>query len=106
MYGTRYEVAVMDERRKALAALGGGAAGGTAGETISTSMPGKVVAALVEIGETVEAGQGVIVVEAMKMENELKASAPGVVLKLCAAAGEAVEGGAPLVVLGPVPEES
>ena len=106
MYGTRYEVGVLDERRKALAALGGGAGASGAGETISTSMPGKVVAVLVEPGDVVEPGQGVIVVEAMKMENELKASAPGVVQKLCAAAGDAVEGGAPLVVLGPVPEES
>lgn len=106
MYGTRYEVGVLDERRKALAALGGGPGGGGAGETVSTSMPGRVVAVLVEPGETVEAGQGVVVVEAMKMENELKASAPGVVRKLCVAAGDAVEGGAPLVVLGPIPEES
>ena len=105
MYGTRYKVGVLDERRKALAALGGGAAAGGAGETISTSMPGRVVAVLVQVGDVVEPGQGVVVVEAMKMENELKASAPGVVSKLCAAAGDAVEGGAPLVVLVPVPEE-
>ena len=105
-YGTRYEVGVLDERRKALAALGGGGAAGGAGETISTSMPGRVVAVLVEVGDVVEPGQGVVVVEAMKMENELKATAPGVVSKLCAAAGDAVEGGAPLVVLVPVAEES
>jgi biotin carboxyl carrier protein len=104
MYGTRYEVGVLDERRKALAALGGGPGAGGGGETVSTSMPGRVVAVLVEVGDVVEPGQGVIVVEAMKMENELKAKAAGVVEKILATAGEPVEGGAPLVVLGPVEE--
>jgi len=106
LYGTRYEVGVLDERRKALAALGGGGAGGGGGETISTSMPGKVVAVLVSEGEIVAEGQGVVVVEAMKMENELAASGPGQVQAIHVAPGDAVEGGAALVLLAPLPEES
>ncbi len=101
--GHRYDVQVVDERARALAALGLG--GGASGEQIiSTSMPGKVVAILVEQGQAVSAGDGLIVVEARKMENELKASADGVVTSIEVAAGDAVEGGVTLVVIGP-PEE-
>jgi biotin carboxyl carrier protein len=101
--GHRHDLAVVDERRKALLALSGGAGAG-GGEVISTSMPGKVVALLVEEGQAVDAGDGIVVVEAMKMENELKASRPGVVQSIEVSAGDAVEGGAKLVILGP-PEE-
>jgi len=101
LYGTRYLVDVLDERRKVLRALGRGA-GDSGGQVLSTSMPGKVVALLVELGDVVEEDQGIVVVEAMKMENELKASGPGVVKEIAVAAGDAVEGGATLVVLGPV----
>jgi biotin carboxyl carrier protein len=62
-------------------------------------MPGKVVAVLVRVGEEVVAGQGVVVIEAMKMENELKAAAPGRVAEVRAVAGKAVNGGEVLVVL-------
>ena len=100
--GRRYDVQVVDERARALAALGvGGAATGE--QVISTSMPGKVVALLVEAGQTVEAGQGIVVVEAMKMENELKAKAPGVVQSVQVEQGQPVEGGATLVVIVPLP---
>ncbi len=101
--GVRHRLAVVDERRKALAALTGeGAGGGT--QVISTSMPGKVVALLVAEGDEVEAGQGVVVIEAMKMENELRASGPGVVQAIPVAVGDAVEGGAELVRIAP-PED-
>mgnify|MGYP002634550943 CR=1 FL=1 len=98
--GRRHELGVIDERQLALAALGlGGAAGND--NVVSTSMPGKVVALLVAEGDAVQAGQGVIVVEAMKMENELKAAAAGVVSSIPVAVGDAVEGGAPLVYIDP-----
>lgn len=94
--GVTHSVGVIDERRKALAAITGeGVTGG--GEVISTSMPGKVVALLVSEGDVVEAGQGIIVIEAMKMENELRASGPGVVEAIHVSVGDAVEGGAELV---------
>jgi len=96
MDGVRRRLGVVDERRKALAAItGDGAAGGA--QIISTSMPGKVVAILVAEGDAVEKGQGVIVIEAMKMENELRAAGPGVVASIPVAVGEAVEGGAELL---------
>jgi len=105
LYGSRYLVEVLDERRKVLRTLAGGAGGAGGRQVLSTSMPGKVVALLVEAGEAVEEGQGIVVVEAMKMENELKAESAGVVLEIVVAAGDTVEGGATLVVLGPVEAE-
>jgi len=102
--GVRYDVGVIDERDKALRALTGGAGGAGAGETISTSMPGKVVALLVAEGDTVQPGQGIIVIEAMKMENELKAAHAGVIADISVQVGQAVESGAALVHIAPLPE--
>jgi biotin carboxyl carrier protein len=62
-------------------------------------MPGKVVKLLVASGQEVSAGQGVIVIEAMKMENELKATGPGVVKEIKVQEGAGVAGGEVLVVI-------
>jgi biotin carboxyl carrier protein len=62
-------------------------------------MPGKVVRLLVKAGDSVKSGDGIIVVEAMKMENELKAPAPGTVKEIRVAEGKAVSAGEVLVVL-------
>lgn len=62
-------------------------------------MPGKVVRVLVQPGDTVETGQGLVVVEAMKMENEIAAARPGKVVSVDVEPGQAVEAGARLVVL-------
>ena len=62
-------------------------------------MPGKVVKVLVAAGDTVQQGQGLIVVEAMKMENELKSPKDGVVSELAVTEGQAVESGAKLLVV-------
>ena len=59
-------------------------------------MPGRVVRVLVNPGDAVAARQGVVVVEAMKMENELCAEAPGIVRSIQVQPGENVEGGSPL----------
>jgi biotin carboxyl carrier protein len=95
--GVAYHVDLVDERavRRARAS---GSTGGP--RTLTAPMPGKIVKHLVAVGDRVEAGQGVIVVEAMKMENELRAPAGGVVKALPAAEGTAVDAGAPLVILG------
>ncbi len=66
---------------------------------IVTPMPGRVVRVLVSEGDRVAAGQGVIVVEAMKMENELRANKDGLVRQVRGKAGDAVEAGAVLVVI-------
>ena len=68
--------------------------------TVKAPMPGKVVRVLVAAGDTVAAGAGLLVVEAMKMENELRAPRAGVVLELLAREGQAVESGALLAVVG------
>lgn len=104
-YGTTHAVGVVDERRKALDALAGGPGGRSRGEVISTSMPGRIVTVLVEEGQAVREGDGIVVVEAMKMENELVAGADGVVVSVLVQPGDTVEGGAKLVLIEP-PEES
>jgi len=65
-------------------------------------MPGLVVRVTATVGERVVAGQGLVVIEAMKMENELRASAAGLVTAVRAVPGTAVEKGALLVELGPI----
>ena len=83
---------------------GGGADAAAAGggpAEIRAVMPGKVVAVLAPEGREVQAGQGLVVVEAMKMENEITAPRAGRVASVRVQPGEAVEAGAILVVLGP-----
>jgi pyruvate carboxylase subunit B len=63
-------------------------------------MPGLVVRVQVVAGQQVEAGTGLVVVEAMKMENELRAVRAGVVSKVHVDVGQVVEKGAPLVTVG------
>ena len=67
--------------------------------TIASPMPGKVVAVLVKEGQQVAQGDGLVVVEAMKMENELKAPRAGTVKDLIATEGAPVDGGATLCVV-------
>ena len=73
-----------------------GASGAQEGALV-VNMPGKIVAVLVNEGDSVEAGQGLVIVEAMKMENELKAGKSGVVSSIKVTAGDTVESGALLL---------
>jgi biotin carboxyl carrier protein len=75
------------------------AAAGSGRQNISTPMPGKVVRLLVSEGDAVDAGQGLVVVEAMKMQNEMKASRAGRVVEVRVRDGETVGAGDTLVVL-------
>jgi biotin carboxyl carrier protein len=68
-------------------------------QQIKAPMPGKIVKLLVKPGDKVDARQGLVVVEAMKMENELKARAAGTVSEVRVTEGSSVEAGAILVVL-------
>jgi biotin carboxyl carrier protein len=68
-------------------------------DRITAPMPGKVVKLLVRAGDQVAARQGVVVVEAMKMENELRSPKAGRVKEIAVAAGESVEAGRTLVVI-------
>lgn len=73
----------------------------SAGAEVKAPMPGLVLRVLVAPGERVHAGQGLVVLEAMKMENELAAPADGVVASVHAAEGDAVAKNARLVTLAP-----
>ena len=97
--GEPYHIRIQDERTARLRAAVGKTARPSGRRTVTSPMPGKVVRHLVKLGDAVEAGQGVIVVEAMKMENELRAPAPGTVREIRAPEGAVVAGGAPLVVI-------
>jgi pyruvate carboxylase subunit B len=65
-------------------------------ERVTAYMPGRVVAVLVAEGEAVAAGQGIVVLEAMKMQNEIQAERAGTIKALFVRPGEAVETGNPL----------
>jgi glutaconyl-CoA decarboxylase len=69
-------------------------------EVISSPVPGTVMSVEVEPGQFVKAGDTVIILEAMKMENEITASVSGTVTKVLTSKGAAVDTGAPLVVIG------
>ena len=68
-------------------------------QRVTAPMPGKIVKLLVKAGDRVEPRQGLVVVEAMKMENELKARAAGTVAEVRAVEGASVEAGAILIIL-------
>lgn len=76
-----------------LARHAGADAAATGTRQTTAYMPGRVVTRLVAEGDSVEAGQGVLVLEAMKMENEIRAESAGVVRRFFVAEGEAVESG-------------
>lgn len=95
--GERYRIRVEEESRYIIRTRGGKA--GAGGQVLKAPMPGKVVLVEVEVGQVVAAGDGLIVLEAMKMENEFKASAAGTVKEIRVAAGQAVNPGDVLVVV-------
>jgi pyruvate carboxylase subunit B len=97
--GERLEVEVQDDRSKQIEALTGQGRKTSTGGVVKAPMPGLVVRVEVSAGSVVEAGAGLVVVEAMKMENELRASHRGVVERIHVQAGDRVEKGAPLVTL-------
>ncbi len=97
--GRPYTVQLEDERARALAGLGG--AGHERGEmAVHAPMPGLVASVLAAVGQTVERGQTVVVLEAMKMENDLIAPRSGVVHAVPVSPGQTVSQGDVLVVIG------
>lgn len=95
--GERWEVEVLDERTHHIRSLAGAGVQQRTAEVLKAPMPGMVVRVHAKPGDQVNAGAGLVVLEAMKMENELKAHAPGVVKSVRVTAGEAVEKGQVLV---------
>jgi biotin carboxyl carrier protein len=97
--GHRHEVEALDERMRAIRALAGASAESTGPAPLVAPMPGMIVRVQVQVGDVVQAGQGLVVMEAMKMENELRASASATVKAIHARVGSAVEKGALLLEL-------
>ena len=104
MDGTRMELDVVDERTRTIRAMTARTSGPRGPRPVKAPMPGLVVRLLVAAGERVRAGQGVAIVEAMKMENELKADAEGVVARIAVEPGQAVEKGTVMIEFEAVPE--
>jgi len=95
---TVHALELLDERRLRLSRAGGKfSAEGP--QRVDAPMPGKIVRVLVKVGDEVAEGQGLVVVEAMKMENELRSPRAGKVVELHAVEGAAVESGAKLAVV-------
>ena len=94
--GHRFEIGVRDPRRWSR----GGAGRGHEGRVnLLAPMPGKVVRVLAAPGDPVERGQGILVVEAMKMQNEMKAPKSGIVVSILVKEGDTVAAGQVLVAI-------
>jgi biotin carboxyl carrier protein len=97
--GYRFEVEALDERMRTIRELSGASAGPKGPAPIIAPMPGLVVRINAKVGDQVQAGQGLVVMEAMKMENELRAQAAGTVKSILVTTGTAVEKGMLLIEL-------
>jgi biotin carboxyl carrier protein len=93
----RYAVDVQDPRSLRTRRTAGGAEAGP--QKITAPMPGKIVRIAVAVGDEVQAGQGVIVMEAMKMQNEMKSPKDGKVQKILTSEGSTVNPGETLAVI-------
>jgi biotin carboxyl carrier protein len=97
MLGQRFVVHVEDERERAAHAVAGNKQGGK--QELRAAMPGIVIDVKVAVGDVVEDGKTLVVLEAMKMQNPLAAEAPGKVTRILCKKGEAVAAGALLLEL-------
>jgi len=97
--GYTYDVEALDERTRTIRDLTAAASGPAGPAPLVAPMPGLIVRVTVQPGDSVSVGQGLVVMEAMKMENELRAMGVGTVKAVYVKAGVAVEKGAVLVEL-------
>jgi pyruvate carboxylase subunit B len=95
--GWRFDVEALDERQRAIRDLRAANAAAAGPAPVVAPMPGLIVRVHVQPGDVVEQGQPVVVMEAMKMENELRAPAAGTVKAVLVKTGAAVEKGTVLV---------
>jgi len=91
LLGRQYPIKVEDERERRMKSVVGGKAEATGEFHLKAPMPGLVVAVAVEEGQQVEKGQVLVILESMKMQNELKSPRAGVVQRIKVKAGESVE---------------
>lgn len=89
--GERFRLEVVDERTRRIREMSAGAAGSAGPRPLKAPMPGLVVKIEVAPGQEVTRGQGLVIVEAMKMENELRAETDAVVARVLVEPGQAVE---------------
>lgn len=94
-------VAAAPSAKKPRRAAGGGAGGGGGNGTITVPMQGTIVKIEVEVGQEVAAGQSLLVLEAMKMENQINSDVSGTVAEIKVSAGETVGGGDTVMVITP-----
>lgn len=97
--GGLFHLESVDERTRLLAAAGMNVAVGK--QVVQAEMPGKVVSVSVKVGAEVVAGQGLVILEAMKMENEIQSPIDGTVTEVGVTDGQTVEDGAMLFVVEP-----
>ena len=95
--GVRLDVEALDERSRAIRELARATTGPSGPAPLVAPMPGMIVRVTVSEGDAVQAGQGLVVMEAMKMENELRATAAATVRRVHISPGTAVEKGALLL---------
>jgi biotin carboxyl carrier protein len=95
--GESYHIRIEEETRYIIRTRGG--KGGARGQVLKAPMPGKVVHIGVEVGQAVHPGDGLIVLEAMKMENEFRATVTGSVKEIRVQVGQTVNPGDTLVVI-------
>lgn len=95
--GEHIPVSVVDPKRRAVGS--NGAASGSGKAVLTAPMPGKVVKLLVAVGDEVVSEQGLMVVEAMKMQNEVQSPRAGKVQEIRVVAGQTVNAGETLIVV-------
>jgi biotin carboxyl carrier protein len=95
--GSSHTVTVEEQTRHILRTRGGAA--GAGGQTLTAPLPGRVTHVAVQVGDAVDAGATLLVIEAMKMENEMKAAAPGTIAEIRVQPGQAVNAGDILIVV-------
>ena len=96
--GETYEILVEEQTRWIIRTRGGAAGAGPA-QTLTAPLPGKITHVAVRPGDAVRAGDTLVVIEAMKMENEFKAAAAGTVAEVRVQPGQAVNPGDVLIVI-------
>lgn len=102
--GQTFTIEVPNAQAAPRARRGGGGKKKKSG-TVSANIPGKVVTVEVKEGDIVKEGQVILILEAMKMQNEIQAPVNGTVINVACEEGQAIEANVPLVVIEPEPTE-
>lgn len=96
--GREYEATIRNPRKWKRDRAAGAEVEGR--QRVTTPMPGKIVLVLMKTGDAVDAGQGIVVVEAMKMQNEIRSPKSGTVERLLVVAGQTVNAGEVVAIVG------